>query len=112
MMYYDIILVSKKEADTINRYLTYEPKDESECFSEDRQITCNVVFGNDYQMDIMCCGVQYEENASNTAWTQAVLYNNKGKEISYTEPESEFLGEWELEDDNGNTYIVLVKEDY
>jgi hypothetical protein len=64
-------------------------------------------------MAIQCCGVQYEENASengstNTAWTQAVLFDERGHELAYTEPGDHFMGDWIISYDK-DTYQVTVK---
>ena len=80
---------------------------EEECFGEDETITETARFDNGFEMYIKCCGVQYEEDGCNLAWTEAVLFHNGGQ-VAFTEPSDEFEGDWELEDDDGNTYIVHV----
>ena len=63
-------------------------------------------------MDIKCCGVQYYKNECNTAWTEAVLFNERGGGINCSEPEETFLGKWTLSDYQGNTYTAeIVQKD-
>lgn len=97
-------------AERIKDLLTKEPQSEEECFGEDNVIEYGTAFGNAYQMAIQLCGVQYEpENETNLPWTQAILFDEKGRECCYTEPAEEFFGEWELTHDD-ITYKVIVKE--
>lgn len=92
--------------DTVNRYLT-ENLDHSDSLGEDEAIRVVVRLTPWVEMSIDCCGVQYEENGSNTAYTQAVLYV-RGAQTSFTEPCEDFEGEWELSDHEGNTYVVDI----
>lgn len=108
MRYEKTIKISEKEADQINKHLHVEPTCEEECLGEDIAIVNTVTFDNGIQMDIKCCGVQYNESdESNTAWAEAVLFQN-GMELCCTEPEDEYLGEWIL-DYNGDEYVVYVE---
>ena len=106
MIYKRELKINKTEADVINHYLTDVPEDWQDCLGEDDTISYSVNFGNGMEMDIKCCGVQYEEGCSNLAWTEAVLFEN-GSEVCFTEPSDEYIGEWELEH-KGNKYIVNV----
>ena len=102
------ICLSDTMADLINRYCEIEPDCAEDCLGEDDTITKTVVFGNGYQMDIKCCGVQFRPGESNTAWTEAILWFN-GAMVSYTEPSDGFMGDWELEDaEDEHTFIVHV----
>lgn len=107
MRFEKTLIISKLEAAIINRYLTEEPRSESECLGEDSTITKTVKFDNGIQMDIKCCGVQFIEGESNLAWTEAVLFDKNGTQLCFTEPADEFLGEWICEDD-GDEYVVNV----
>lgn len=109
MVYEKTIRIAQSKLDKINRYLTVEPVDEYECLGEDLTIVATVKFDNDIEMDIKCCGVQYQEGESNLAWTEAVLFKN-GSEVCCTEPCDEFEGDWELECD-GDKYVVHVEPD-
>ena len=63
-----------------------------------------------YIVDVKCVGCGDEE----PAWTEAVLFkrNVDGlySEVSHTDVEDEFLGDWDLVDFDGNSYTVTVKE--
>ena len=108
MVYERIIKISKAEAEQINKHLTVEPTCADECLGEDIAIVNTAKFNNGIEMDIKCCGVQYEErNESNLAWTEAVMFKD-GDELCYTEPSDEYLGEWICEY-NGDEYIVFVE---
>ncbi len=56
-------------------------------------------------MDIKCCGCRNE-----ASWTEAVLFDEQGNELTYTEVEEEFAGPWQLTY-QGVTYIAVVKTD-
>ena len=101
------IYVSQTLLNMVNKYLTIEPTCREECLGEDNTISVTADFGNGMEMDIKCCGVQYREGESNTAWTEAVLFEN-GSEVCCTDPADDFEGEWELECD-GDQYIVYVE---
>lgn len=107
MKYKKTILIDNNLSERINKYLTVEPENESECLNENTTITHTVSFSDDTEVDIKCCGVQYKENESNLAWTEAVLVKN-GSVVAFTDPQDEYLGLWKIEYDN-NTYIVDVK---
>lgn len=110
MRYERKIKISKREAEQINKHLHVEPTCADECLGEDITIVNTATFDNGIEMDIKCCGVQYnEDDESNTAWTEAVLFQN-GNELCFTEPSDEYLGEWILEY-NGDEYVVLVESE-
>lgn len=110
MKYISRIKVSQDDAEKINRYLTVEPENEEDCLSENEKIAHCVHFENGFEMDIECCGGQYQEGECNTAWTQACLYDPDGRPCGFTEPCNEFFGEWEIEY-NGNHYVAAVVEE-
>lgn len=97
MKFYGEINIDKETKDWINKTLYTSPKNESECFGEDESYSKSYKFPNGYFMCIDMCGIQFEDGSDNTPWTQAVLYDENGSEICFTEPEGDFLGEWELE---------------
>lgn len=106
MRYEQTISISKSVADMINKYLYVEPESIDDCLGEDETITYTAVFPDGFEIDIKCCGVQYDEREdTNTAWTEAVLFHN-GYEC-YSEPADDFFGEWFFEYD-GNEYVVNV----
>lgn len=107
-IYKETITITKKNADFINKALTFEPQDEKEqVMGEDDIVINTAVFPNGFFMDIKCCGVQFDcRDSCNTAWTEAVLFDD-GWEVNCTDVSDKYLGEWQLEY-NGDTYIVNV----
>lgn len=106
MTYKQTIRVKPTRLNKIRHYLEVQPTDEAECLSEDEVFTETAIFENGITMDIKCCGVQYQEGESNLAWTEAVLFRN-GSELTHSDVESEFEGDWELNYGN-DKYIVHV----
>lgn len=108
MRYEKTIKITTKMTELINKHLHEEPTCAEECLGEDIAIVNTVSFENGFEMDIKCCGVQYDEaSESNTAWTEAVLFQN-GRELCCSEPSDEYVGEWSLEYE-GDEYIVVVE---
>lgn len=107
MRYEKTITINKNIANVINHYLNDEPKCASDCLSEDETIVFTAEFDNHIEVDIKCCGVQYhEDEATNTAWCEGVLFDN-GCERCCEYGEDIFFGEWQFEY-NDNEYIVNV----
>lgn len=69
---------------------------------EDNRLSCTATFPDGLKMDIQCCGCR-----DDSSWTQAVLYNEYGGELCFTDPEDYFVGDWELEYE-GTKYVVHV----
>ena len=108
--YNKTLYITRRESEIIHKYLTVEPTCEKECLGEDETISNEVVFPDGIRMAIDVCGVQYRENEpTNTAWTQAVLFSKEGSELTCTDVCEDYLGTWELEYE-GRTYSVTVKE--
>ena len=105
------VAVEKKMAARINRYVSHEPENEAECLSEDETICFTAAFENGYQADIKCCGVQYNEGECNTAWTEAVLFNERGCEVTCSEPSEEYFGRWELQCGSDKYVIDVIVKD-
>lgn len=93
----------------IDHYLTDEPVSADDCLSEDDTIIYTARFANGYEMDIKCCGVQFHDgpDETNTAWSEAVLFNPDGCEVTNNTGDYEFRGDWMLEHD-GTVYITHV----
>lgn len=109
MKYERTIRISKEQITQINRYLNTEPTCEDECFGENETITNTAVFPNNIKINIKCCGVKYDKNAtSNTAYTEAMLFKN-GCEVCCSELSDKYTGIWTLEYDN-DKYTVIIKE--
>lgn len=66
MRYEKQIVLEKALLETVEKLLRTEPKDESTCMGEEETISVTVQFANGFEMDIKCCGVQYEEGGNNT----------------------------------------------
>lgn len=112
MNYTRNIYLPRAEVNHAAHLCAYQPVDESECFSEkEPPITYTAEFPNGYSVDVKVCGVPFEENGCNTAWTEAVLFKN-GFEVCCTEPCEGLLGPWVLTDgDKEFTVNVFCKED-
>lgn len=101
------LIVSSRDKEKINRYLQQEPFCEEECLGENETIAYTVDFGDGIEMDIKLCGVRYQQEQSNKAWAEAVLYE-KGCEVAHTDPDDAFFQEWICEHE-GFEYAVVVK---
>lgn len=114
MEYRKTIEIEGAELDQIEKYLTAEPTSRDECLDEDDTIIYTAVFDDGIEMDVKCCGVQYNEydeeeleyGNTNTAWCEAVLFDN-GSEVANEMGEDVFEGEWPIEYE-GNTYIAEI----
>jgi len=88
-----------------------EPENETDFeerfLSEDEMFKISVVFDDGFTMDIMVCGVQYEDGGSNTCFSQAVLYDQDGTKVAWTASEHHFKGIWSLQYE-GVTYEVNI----
>lgn len=108
--YKETITVSHEIAEKIKRYMNVEPENQDECLGEDEKFDYEVTFPDGKRMAVQVCGVQYRENEpGNTAWSQAVLWDENGRELAYTDVSEDFLGEWELDYD-GVTYQIIVRD--
>ncbi len=101
--YRTTIPVPAKVMAQINGYLNANSQDEYQ--GEDTTITYTAKFPDGKEMDIKCCGCRNE-----ASWTEAVLFDEQGNELTYTEVEEEFAGPWQLTY-QGVTYIAVVKTD-
>ena len=107
MHYNTIVRVPDGTLDQINKYL--EPHNSiEECQDRRSCIKFTAKFPNGYEADIECIGTDFEEGEENSSWTQAVLFNENGSQISYTEVQDTYEGVWELSDNDGNDYSILV----
>lgn len=93
----------------IDHYLNDEPASPDDCLSEDETIIYTAHFSDGYEMDIKCCGVQFHDgpDETNTAWSEAVLFNPHGNEVANDTGDDTFLGDWTLEH-NDTTYVAHV----
>ena len=90
-----------------NRLLKMKGKEIYEQYGmkRDETITITANFGDGYEMDIKLV-IPLEEDE--LPWTEAVLFKN-GSELSFTEPDDEFVQEWILESD-GLTFICIISK--
>lgn len=96
MKYNKQIKLTEREKEAVNYYL------QNTFYSYETLYTKTIVFDNGYFMDIMICA-----NCDDTPYTQGVLYNKDGQQLSFTDTDDNFPGEWILYADN-NTYIVNI----
>ena len=108
MEYQEKIIVKADVLEKICHYLEEEPQKAEECLAENDTYSFEVMFENEYYMVISCHGVQYHENESNLAWTQAILYDSIGRQVANSEAEGDFLGKWSMRH-SGNRYNVFVE---
>lgn len=92
------IYISEKYAETIDKYLRGK-----ELQGLDATLSETATFPDGFDMDIRCCGTDAD------SFTEAILYDRKGKVVALTDPCDTFTGCWELEDETtGTTYRVHV----
>lgn len=92
------IYISEKCVKTIEKYLRGE-----ELQGMGVSLSETATFPDGFDMDIRCCGTKDD------SFTEAILYDRKGREVALTEPCDAFTGCWELDDDStGTTYRVHV----
>lgn len=106
-MYGVELFVPHGTLEKIRRHL--DPKCSDDYLGEDETISETAVFPDGNIMDIKCCG-----SRNSSAWTEAVLFapakNGVAyQELSCTDAEEEFVGEWKIERDE-TTYLVVVKD--
>ena len=92
--------ISRREAEIVNGYL--QAKNAEEFQNENHTISHTVVFPDGKQMDVKCCGAQEE-----CSWTEAVLFDENGCELCYSEVSDRYDGTWELEYQN-RRYVAIV----
>ena len=101
--YQKVLYVPDSVLLTIRGYL--QAQSEAEYQGKDNTITYTARFPDGKEMDIKCCGCRDE-----SSWTEAVLFDEKGCQLTFSEVEEEFEGPWELEYD-GAHYCVDVRPD-
>lgn len=84
--------VNKPYAERIKKYLRG-----AEVQGDGSSLSKTAKFSDGFEMDIRCCG------GKDDSWTEAILYDNTGKEVVATEPCDGFTGCWELKDEDTNT---------
>lgn len=97
-LYKQVLRVPQADLDLINTYL----RGEEPFGAHEPSISYTAIFPDGKQMDIQLCG------SDNSPWTQAVLYDANGAELTFTNVADTYEGEWELKYD-GVTYHVDVE---
>lgn len=112
MIFEKTITVPASTAELIDRYISVNPTSEDDCLSIDETIRYTADFGNGVEVDVKCCGVDYDDgpDAINAAWTEAVLFEN-GYEQDNIFGEDEFFCDWEFEHDENEYIVHVVRED-
>lgn len=112
MRYEETVYLKESFLEMIRKYLTVEPTDPADGLGENEIIRVKVPFQNGYEMDVMCCGVEYEEGESRIAYADAVLFGRDDVEVRRAGfNASSFEGVWELDDWDGNTYVAHIKSE-
>lgn len=99
--YQKVLYVPGSVLQTIRGFL--KAQSEAEYQGEDNTITYTAKFPDGKEMDIKCCGCRDE-----SSWTEAVLFDERGYELTFSGVEEEFEGPWELEY-NGVYYCVDIR---
>lgn len=92
------VCITQDLADRIEDFLNRPDAQE-----HDETVKVTVVFDDGREMDIKCC-----PSDDGPSWTEAVLFNAHGNELTCTEVSDEFLGPWEIEY-GGDRYEVTVE---
>ena len=88
----EAVYISEPYAECIEKYLRGEKVQ-----GDGSSLRKTAKFSDGFEMDIRCCG------GKDDSWTEAILYDNTGKEVVVTEPCDGFIGCWELKDEDTNT---------
>ena len=100
LQYEQILKLSNQELATIQKYLNATREEDYQ--GKDNTITHTVQFPDGMQMDIKCCSSQ-----DGPSWTEAVLFDSYGQELTFTEVRENYTGSWELQY-GGIKYSVFV----
>ena len=107
--YQSVIKLTEEQHERLQAYLV-DPQSQEEALEEGDNFTVTAKFSNGYEMDIYIYPVAYDENNyDNIPWSEATLYDTEGNPVANSQAEeSDIIGEWVLEDKNGNRYRVDV----
>ncbi len=83
--------VSKEDLDRVKAILSgdEDPVPGSVSLGRNETITHTAKFPDGRQMDVKCCH-------GDPAWTEAVLFNDRGEELCCTEAAEDYEGEWTI----------------
>lgn len=104
--------VSRDTANRIQKDLSSwaEISDLHDRYGENYTESHTVTFADGMQMDVKLCGRRDDGSGQSPLWTEAVLFDENGRQVACTDPENFFFGTWEL-DYEGVCYRVDVIED-
>lgn len=112
--YHATLIIPQSDADRIDRALNWKEGDPLEDrFDKSDTVQYTAKFNNGVAIKIICFGTEYEEPDKyaqpnlNAAETEATLYQD-GVEIMSTDLCTVYFCDWELEDSDGNQYIIHV----
>lgn len=100
LQYEQVLKLPNQELATIQKYLHVTREEDYQ--GKDNTITHTVQFPDGMQMDIKCCGSQ-----DGPSWTEAVLFDSYGQELTFAEVRENYMGSWELQY-GGIKYSVFV----
>ena len=105
-----LVTIPKEYENIVDKYFSdsYEIKEGE--FGEDDKISFSAEFRDGNNMYIDMCGVQYEEGHDNKPYAQATLNDEKGRELAFTEPAEQLLGDWCIEYNDFEYKVVVIKE--
>ena len=104
------VLIPKKYEHKIELLLR-EPQNEDEWAGDGVLFGWTVTFDDGFFMDIDICGVSfYEEGRCNSAWTQAVLFDQNGCEVNCSDVGEDYFGDWVVSCGDNLYTVTLEKE--
>ena len=112
--YHSSIVLKPEQADLIMHYLNDEPTQKSEALFSDDSMCFTAHFGNGYEMEVRCMGIgDWLDDETNTAYGEAVLFNEFDEEVGVIYDESDFLSDWVITHDGNEyiTHVIVNKED-
>lgn len=122
--FYATVMVEQEVIDRINHYLN-DPLTYDDHLDEDDTISADVRFPDGRLMSMDCCGVEFQgsyddedgddeendENYDSNAYTQAVLFDADGRQLTYLEPSYDFEGEWPIDYEGQHYEANIVPTD-
>ena len=108
MEYQRTIELTKEIADSYSKLIgiTGEQAYSRYGLKGDEYISESFYFNNGVEAEIK---IVIPINEDSYTWTEAILWDKDGKYLGCTEPCEDFFGEWYLEDNEDNSYIVNIK---
>lgn len=98
------LYVPREKAHELERFCKEPP---GSCGRGETVFDEEITFDNGMRMVIQV--VASENPAMESCWTQGVLFNPAGEELAMTSSGDQFLGEYEIVDDEDDEYVVTVQ---